>query len=317
MFSLVHGDLFGDAERSDYVICAEKYGIPQNRHRIILLGVRDDIDHVKPKELKLQSSVPAGHVLSNLPRVRAGLSALEDSPEAWAENLKGALDRRWFVGVRRAAGEDVQNCIRDVLASLKPPENGRGGEFLRHGGKPEYMEDWFVDPRLDGVCNFSTRLHMPPDFHRYLFTSCFAEVRGGTPTETGTPARESRSCTIWETIADRPTLKGALSKEPDSPEGLRLTTQPQCRASGLHDARMHGSVRCPTQVIVHGKRRVHSASRASPKTRPGLSKTIPCMSTTAAATSTPARTCSENCPTGRWDVSLVLVVRRIPPHAQR
>ena len=124
--SLAHSGIFGDADPADFVIKAEEYGIPQCRHRIILFGIRDDIRGIVPKKLRVREKVPAGHVLCNLPRVRSGLSRQEDSTQAWCDNLCSALNRRWFTGVRKAAGEAVQECIRDVLARLTRPEQGRG-----------------------------------------------------------------------------------------------------------------------------------------------------------------------------------------------
>ena len=36
-------------EPSTFVVCSEKHGIPQTRHRVIILGVREDI-HAKPSQ---------------------------------------------------------------------------------------------------------------------------------------------------------------------------------------------------------------------------------------------------------------------------
>lgn len=54
IYSLVENtqDLLGDyADTSDFLIKAEDYGVPQARHRVILLGVRDDIQ-ARPETLQ-------------------------------------------------------------------------------------------------------------------------------------------------------------------------------------------------------------------------------------------------------------------------
>ena len=171
----------GQTDLRDFVIRAEHYGVPQRRHRVILLGIRDDFRNALPQRLKRQPLVAAGDVLRHLPRVRGGLSTSRDSPQKWLENLRMALMKRWFAGVRRAAGTEVQDYIRRVLTKVRPPRLGMGAEFIPFDVRADYAGEWFIDPRLGGVCNHSTRLHMPSDFHRYLYVSCFAKVQRYSP----------------------------------------------------------------------------------------------------------------------------------------
>lgn len=182
IYSLVKADALIDRNLSDSIIRAEDYGIPQARHRVILVGIRDDLGQVTPRALMKQTKVSASRVISDLPAVRSGLSRTEDNEGVWIRNLRSALDKRWFAGIRRAAGEDVQDYARSILKELTPPEHGRGGEFLSVETSPAYAQEWFVDPRVDGVCNHSTRGHMPSDLHRYLYVACFAKVKLRSPT---------------------------------------------------------------------------------------------------------------------------------------
>jgi DNA (cytosine-5)-methyltransferase 1 len=166
---------------SDSLLRAENYGIPQARHRVILLGIREDLGRVQPRALTKQTSIPASRVLSDLPEVRSGLSRTEDSPQAWVNNLRDGLSRRWFDGIVRVGGEKVQKHVKRVLKEIVPPEHGRGGEFMSMTAEPEYASEWFVDPKLDGICNHSTRGHMPKDLHRYLYAACFAGIHSRSP----------------------------------------------------------------------------------------------------------------------------------------
>jgi len=166
---------------NDSVVKAENYGIPQARHRVILLGIRDDLDQVRPKALTKQTSIPAFKVLSDLPAVRSGLSKVKDGQQAWLDNLKDGLNRRWFDGILRVGGEKVQNHLKRVLKEIVPPEYGRGGEFMSVTAEPGYAREWFVDRKLDGVCNHSTRGHMSKDLHRYLYAACFATIHTRSP----------------------------------------------------------------------------------------------------------------------------------------
>ncbi len=181
IYSLINANALVNGDLRDSVIRAENYGIPQARHRVILLGIRDDLGRVTTEALPMQTQVSASSVLSDLPAVRSGLSRTTDSIHAWIGNLRDALNKRWFAGIRRAAGEDVQDYVRTVLHELTPPEYDRGSEFLSVESSPDYAKVWFIDPMLDGVCNHSTRGHMHSDLHRYLYAACFAKVRHRTP----------------------------------------------------------------------------------------------------------------------------------------
>ena len=166
---------------ADYVIESEYYGIPQMRHRLILIGVRDDLNGIEPSVLRKQEKIPAGRVLVGLPRLRGGLSREDDGPELWLSRLREALRRRWIRGARRKAGEEVQSFIKRTIEYLTTPKHGRGGEFLPFDTGVGYKLSWFLDPRLNGVCNSSTRAHMVSDLHRYLYAACFAEIKGVSP----------------------------------------------------------------------------------------------------------------------------------------
>jgi DNA (cytosine-5)-methyltransferase 1 len=82
---------------------------------------------------------------------------------------------------------DVRELIDRTVARLTVPRQGRGGEFVHDRRSPKVPEKYrelhaFIsDPRLEGVCNSTTREHMPDDLHRYLFAACFAKARGVSP----------------------------------------------------------------------------------------------------------------------------------------
>ena len=70
IFSLVEPKV---NKNSDYLIKAELFGIPQKRHRIILLGIRGDLDII-PGKLKRKEAISLESVIGNLPKIRSGLS---------------------------------------------------------------------------------------------------------------------------------------------------------------------------------------------------------------------------------------------------
>lgn len=185
IFSLdSRGSLFENLEVGDFVVQAERHGVPQARHRLILLGVRDDLGtpSLSPEQrLPTTEEVSARKVLDRLPAVRSGLSAGADDRDAWLEVIRDARDRRWLKSTATIAGSDVQDLIAETIAKVSVPKNDRGAEFIGGDFETAYRPDWFTDGKLEGVCNHSTREHMPRDLHRYLYAACFAECRGHSP----------------------------------------------------------------------------------------------------------------------------------------
>ena len=156
---------------SDYVVKAEDYGIPQARHRIIIVGVRNDIQK-RPEALqRLSKPVSAIEVLDGLPALRSGLST-QDGPEAWVNTVKGILDHSWWQQIP----EPLQQRMIEVLENLEVPSSGRGSlRFLDAPSQCNYRPDWFEDERLSGTLNHEARTHRMDDLWRYLFAACFME----------------------------------------------------------------------------------------------------------------------------------------------
>jgi DNA (cytosine-5)-methyltransferase 1 len=178
LYSLVHHGLIGDVELADYVVRAEHVGLPQCRHRVIILGVRDDMNGSKPDLLPTHDRITAAKVLNGLPRLRSGLSKEEDSADAWIAVLEESRNASWF---KCLSDRNLKTEILATLNALTQPRSDRGGEFIHGQPSIEYERDWFLDARLNGVCNHSSRGHMSSDLHRYLFAACFADVCGRSP----------------------------------------------------------------------------------------------------------------------------------------
>ena len=173
----------GTAFPRDFLIRAERYGIPQARHRLIIIGVRDDLD-VLPNPLPiLGEPVAAERVLCDLPPLRSGISGGPDSDGHWVAAIRDGSDRRWLISAANAGtkGEEVSRLLITTMLSATAPSSGRGSEFIRGIFGVGYELEWFLDARIGGVCNHSTRAHMRSDLYRYLFAACFAEVHRRPP----------------------------------------------------------------------------------------------------------------------------------------
>jgi DNA (cytosine-5)-methyltransferase 1 len=174
--------LFDGTHLSDFVVQAERHGIPQARHRVILVGIRDDLGSVErsaDRMLPTVSETAAKRVLDGLPAIRSALSRGMDSDQAWLQVIRDA--RGWANGIRTVACQEVEDLIVETIDNLTVPRHGRGAAFIAGDFKTSYEPEWFYDGRLEGVSNHLTREHMPPDLHRYLYAACFARHHGYSP----------------------------------------------------------------------------------------------------------------------------------------
>lgn len=163
----------------DFVIRCEDYGIPQARHRVILLGIRRGLN-CRPGILKKDSKVSLSQVIDDLPKLRSGLSRQKDNYENWYRNVANIAAN----GTMESLGEEVAKDIKKSIKKFKKAQNGVGDEYVKFHGNSKskpYRADWFLDKNLDGVSNHNSKSHMGSDLHRYLFASAFARVNGISP----------------------------------------------------------------------------------------------------------------------------------------
>ncbi len=167
----------------DFLIRAEQHGVPQARHRLILVGVRSDLP-LTPGLLPIKPEVTMRQATNGLPPLRSGLSKEADGPAEWLAALRAGPDFRHLNPHGTAAPLDNMFLQSLVGAGrrLEAPHFDRGGEFLQCKAYAPHGLDNIHDPRIKGVCNHSTRAHIAADLHRYFFAACFAKAYGRSPT---------------------------------------------------------------------------------------------------------------------------------------
>ena len=161
----------------DYLIYSEKHGIPQTRHRVILLGIRNNIDVDEPGILPEEKEVGVEQVLNGLPKLRGGLSKIKDSRANWTSTLRAILNN----GILKEIDKDIREEIKNHMLGLSNAPESIGAEFVPNSIDIEYEPRWFLNENLKGACNHQSRGHMESDLLRYLFLSCFGKVRGRSP----------------------------------------------------------------------------------------------------------------------------------------
>ncbi|HEY9817114.1 MAG TPA: DNA cytosine methyltransferase [Candidatus Obscuribacterales bacterium] len=176
-------------EGRDFLLRAEDHGVPQNRHRVILLGIRDDLDPTAASTLERSQSPCLREVFNGLPSLVPGVSKPKNKD--LFEVAREILKSPWMRDLKKGNGAGSPDCskkmhrlIAEAMKQLLAGDFGTGGEYIRKTrmrSVPGELGNWLQDPRLGGVCNHSTRNHMDSDLHRYVFCSVFASVHGRSP----------------------------------------------------------------------------------------------------------------------------------------
>jgi DNA (cytosine-5)-methyltransferase 1 len=158
---------------ADLVIRSEQHGVPQARHRVILLGIR--MDFATRAHRPLQLAFPHRTVddaIGELPSLRSRLSRELDSPAAWHATLAEttALLSDWKFLFRDVVIERMADYVRRAHRHVQ-----LGGSFMAElvtaGRKEDELLAWLRDDRLGGYCSHESRGHMRADLHRYLFVA--------------------------------------------------------------------------------------------------------------------------------------------------
>lgn len=193
----------GEGEYNAFVIKAEEHGIPQARHRVILVGVRNDLvtragapdlaRQLKMPKAEKGDMVPARKVLAGLPPLRSGLSR-DDSEEGWYSAISKVANRVADELIKHQSEDVPQEIAYMIAAELRAiAECPRLGLVRLHSPATEpraiaptsKLERWYHGAynRRDRALwlNHDARSHMEKDLARYLYCATFAKVVGRSP----------------------------------------------------------------------------------------------------------------------------------------
>ena len=203
----------------DFIVRSELYGIPQARHRVILLGIREDVAPAHFHALKKKKAkVSLSDALRDLPKLRSGLSR-EDSLERWQQVVREQA-RSVISSLKElddvADQERIGKVLREI-ASGDLPFTSRGAlrTALSKVG-PTTFGRKMRDNNLTSVLNHETRGHMEKDLARYLFAAAYSTVKGISPSQEKFPKSLAPKHKNWFSgnFADR--FRVQLGSEPST-----------------------------------------------------------------------------------------------------
>lgn len=170
------GEVVYDDNR-DFIIKCESYGIPQSRHRVILLGIATDLQFI-PETLTELPEVMIEQALRGLPKLRSKLSKEEDSSEAWkkviCDNTRVLKQKLGATPKFIPVIMQMDRVIKEL--EYKAPINGIGYAIdinSQDNANSELMS-WLLTDKPNKVLNHQARGHMSSDLARYFFSACWA-----------------------------------------------------------------------------------------------------------------------------------------------
>lgn len=189
------------SQPSDFIVRSEAFGVPQRRHRVIIVGIRSDLAG-KAADAEIAVSRMArtvGDVIGTMPALRSGLSRGVDNAAAWRQEVVDAA--RLLAGI--CIGDD-DDPLHDAFLTVSRQLTD-GSPTLRaasclpegYGTSNDDLLRWLERPDLRAIAQHKTRGHMASDLGRYLFASVFGAVRGYSPKAADFPLALSPDHRNW------------------------------------------------------------------------------------------------------------------------
>lgn len=170
----------------DFVVRTENHGIPQTRHRVIVVGLAENrAKQIDPSRLAaglLEFSRPptVRNVLSGMPIVRSGISRQEDSYDKWWRVVCIAAAKISESQSDLQNHPEFQTRKEEICRGLKEGKIEifrKGTEPVDIGeGCPPALQQWIHDSKLQKLTHHETRSHITADLERYFFAAVYGEI---------------------------------------------------------------------------------------------------------------------------------------------
>ncbi len=204
-------------EARDFVVRAEDFGVPQRRHRVIIVGIRADLaSGASAAHIQLPGeNTTIRNAIGNLPPVRSGVSREHDDTKRW-QDIVGTAAR--FLA-RSGPHESLRHVFAHLATQLQtqaplqrsstvlPPNYGRSSESLLR---------WLERPQLLAMAQHETRSHMATDLGRYLFTSVYGRVFRYSPGASDFPVALHPDHRNWKSGAFSDRFRVQIAEEPST-----------------------------------------------------------------------------------------------------
>jgi len=165
-----------------FVVKAEEYGVPQARHRMFIVGIRDDINE-QPHQLQPEVPPTIKDIIGNMPKLRSGLSKGEDSAENWQNAIQKVVNnelKNHIISTTNSQ-KDIALLSSYFMDKLPRPQARSSARYTYNENAKHPVMRYIMDNRLKTLTSHETRGHIPEDLHRYFFASLFSMANKRSP----------------------------------------------------------------------------------------------------------------------------------------
>lgn len=243
------------SQPSDFIVRAEEFGVPQRRHRVIIVGLRSDLANRAPRAgIEIPGTLRTVHdVIGTMPELRSSISRGQDSTASWKREVIDAA--RLLAEISRTREDQaLREALLAVAVRLKAKEPALRANLRlppEYGSSNDALMRWLERPELRALAQHETRSHMAADLGRYLFAAVFGALHRYSPKATDFPWALSPDHKNWNTgvfsdrfrvqIAGEPstTVTSHISKDghyfihPDPMQCRSLTVREAARPRGI------------------------------------------------------------------------------------
>lgn len=208
-------------DSSEFIVRAEQLGVPQKRHRVIIIGIRSNLASaadLASLEMLETRQVTVEEAIGDLPKLRSGLSRTADGGESWIEVVLEAAKRLRQIHID-VNDKAMAAAFHKVTSGLR--QNGRRPRHSRqlppnYGKASEPLKSWLENEHLLALAQHESRGHMPADLQRYLFASVFGSVKGHCAKKKDYPDALAPDHRSWERGVFSDRFRTQLAHEPST-----------------------------------------------------------------------------------------------------
>jgi DNA (cytosine-5)-methyltransferase 1 len=193
----------------DFIVRAEEHGVPQRRHRVIIIGVRRDIaakwrEHGGGKHRALlppAADATVRHMLAGFPALRSGLSKETDGTAAWRQVRLTTAE-----ALAKLPGHRPEMDALTAKALCVLPRRAREAEAAARASSapavpspaaPEALMQFLTAAGFEHIAQHETRGHMRADLARYMFAAAVGDATGVSPKAKDFPPELSPNHANW------------------------------------------------------------------------------------------------------------------------
>ena len=205
-------DSYASLDPRDFIIRSEEFGVPQTRHRVILLGIREDLFVKHPSLLSAQPIISVKDAISDLPKIRSDNSKAHLNNEEWSELIKKICKT-----IEKASSPE-KISKKEIERNLKKlrPLNKKSTQISAKKTVQAGIMLWYKQKPISVILNHESRSHMESDLERYMYLSMFANQHHSRPHPNEWPTFLTPNHKNWSSgkFADR--FKVQLWNQPSS-----------------------------------------------------------------------------------------------------